>query len=98
MKTYRTPDGFIIKMMNEDEQAKAWKELSVDISPIGKNIELFTPRDNKGYFIVSEKEISFEKYEAVIKANGKTIKVKYNICNQDEKTYKAVRQAYGMGK
>jgi len=93
MKTYKTPDGFIVKMMNKEEEQKAWAELSVDVSPVGKH-SLFTPKDNLEYFIVSDTELKYDSYVAVIKANGKTFNVKYNICNQHEKTYKAVRKAY----
>jgi hypothetical protein len=93
-KTITLQSGLIAVMMSDKEQEALWKELSQDVSPIGKNVPLYTPRDNKEYFIVSEKELSFEKYEAEIRANGKTIKVKYGWRHQDDKIYKAVRKAY----
>ncbi len=96
MQIVKLQSGLTAHMLSNAEQNVIWAELSQDLSPIGKNIELFTPRDNKGYYIISETELKYDSYESVIKANGKTIKVKYNICNQQEKTYKAVRMAYGI--
>lgn len=96
MEIIRLQSGLIAHRLTEKEQEKLWDELSQDVSPVGKNIECFTPRDNKGYFILSETQLKYDSYEAVIKANGKIIKVKYNVCNQHEKTYKAVRKAYGI--
>jgi carbonic anhydrase len=98
MEVVKLTSGLLAHLLTEREQNVLWAELSKDISTIGKNIELFTPRDNKGYYIVSETELKYDSYESVIKANGKTIKVKYNICNQTEKTYKAVRGAYEIRK
>jgi len=94
MQIVKLTSGLLSHRLTVSEQNAVWAELSQDVSPIGKNIELFTPRDNKGYYIVSERELKYDSYEAVIKANGKTLKVKYNVCNQHEKTYKAVRSAY----
>lgn len=94
MEIVRLTSGLIAHHLTEGEQNRLWDELSVDISPIGKSIELFTPRDNKGYFIVSETKIKHDTYKSVIRANGKTFNIKYNVCNQDEVTYKAVRNAY----
>lgn len=86
--------GLNAHRLTESEQATIWNELSVNTSPIGKHA-LLTPNDNLEYFIVSERELSYDKFESTIKANGKTITVKYNVCNQDEKTLNAVRKAYG---
>jgi len=88
--------GTIIKMYSKSEQEKTWKEIEKDLSVIGKRIALETPRDKKKYYIVSEREIHFETYESIIEANGKIIKIKHTICNQQEKTYKAVRKAYEL--
>lgn len=86
--------GLKAHRLTESEQATIWNELSINTSPIGKH-SLFTPNDNLEYFITNERELSYDKFEATIKANGKQIKVKYNVCNQDEKTLTAVRKAYG---
>jgi len=94
MKIVKLESGLIAHQLTDAEQNIIWNELMQDTSPVGKNIELFTPRDNKGYYIISETELMYDSYEAVVKANNKTFKVKYNICNQQEKTYKAVRKAY----
>ena len=96
MKTVILESGLKAQMLSKSEQDLLWAELSQDVSPVGKNIELFTPRDNKGYFILSEVELKYDSYVATIKANGKTFTVKYGICNQHEKTYKAVRKAYDI--
>lgn len=94
MKKVRLESGFIATMLDGKEQDVLWRELSEDVSVIGKNIALETPHDNLKYFIDSEVETSFEKFEAVIRANKKTFKVRFNICNQDSKIYAAVRNAY----
>lgn len=86
--------GLLAQRLTVNEQNKVWSEIMVDTNPIGKHC-LFTPQDNLTYFIVSEKELSWDKFEATIKANGQTIILKYNICNQDDKINKAVRKAYG---
>lgn len=95
MEIVKLQSGLIAHRLSESEQKVIWKELEQDISVIGKNIALETPQDNLKYYIISEIQTSFEKYEATIKANEKIFKVKYNICNQDVKIYKAVRKAYG---
>jgi len=86
--------GLKAHRLTESEQNAIWNEISINTSPIGSH-SLFTPNDNLEYFIVSERELSFDKFEATIKANGKSFKVKYNVCTQDEKTLNAVRKAYG---
>ena len=85
--------GLHAHRLTQAEQDDIWKEVNKDTNPVGKH-SLFTPNDNLEYFIVSEIEIDFEKYEAVIKANKKTFKIKYTILNQDKKILKAVRNAY----
>ncbi len=87
--------GLYLKFYTEAEQQKTWEELSIDVSPIGKDMPLYTPRDNKEYFILSETETSYNKFTATIKANSKTFTVKYDLCNMHEKTNLAVRKAYG---
>lgn len=94
MKTVKLQSGLVAHRLTQSEQNVIWSELSKDVSPVGRNIELFTPQDNKRYFIVSETEIKYDSYQCVINANGKNIKVKYNICNQQSKIDKAVRLAY----
>lgn len=89
----RLTNGFTAQRLTKTEQNIVWGEISKDVNPVGKH-SLFTPNDNLEYFIVCERELSFQKYEATIKANKKTINVKYNICNQDEKVNNAVRKAY----
>jgi len=88
--------GLYLKFYTEAEQQKTWEEILTDVSPVGKDIALYTPRDNKEYFILSETETSYNKFTAKIKANGKTFNVKYDLCNQHEKTYSAVRKAYNI--
>ena len=90
----RTKGGYLTHRLTKSEQEQLWKELSVDVSPVGK-YSLYTPQDDLEYFIIRETETSFEKYEAEIRANGKTFIVKYNWRNQAEKTFAAVRKAYG---
>lgn len=86
--------GLLAHRLTSQEQNKVWSEIMVNTNPVGKHC-LFTPQDNLKYFIVSEKELAYDKFESVIKANGQTIKLTYNICNQDVKINKAVRKAYG---
>lgn len=90
----RLESGLLAHRLTKAEQDVLWADIEKNTSPIGKH-SLFTPQDNLEYFIVGEKQLAYDKFEAVIKANGKTIKVKYNVCNQDEKTNKAVRAAFG---
>ena len=68
MKTVILESGFKAQMLSKSEQDLLWAELCIDVSPVGKNIELFTPRDNKGYFILSEVELKYDSYVATIKA------------------------------
>lgn len=89
----RLQSGFVALRSTKTEQDYAWKQIMEDVNPVGKH-SLFTPNDNLEYFIASEKELAYDKFEATIKANGKTIKVKYNVCNQDKKINEAVRKAY----
>ena len=79
--------------LTKEEQDSLWSEIMKDTNPVGKH-NLYTPNDNLEYFIQSEKEIKYDSFEAIITANGKTIKVRYNICNQDQKINQAVRRAY----
>ena len=67
----RTKGGYLTHRLTKSEQEQLWKELSVDVSPVGK-YSLYTPQDDLEYFIIRETETSFEKYEAEIRANGKT--------------------------
>lgn len=83
---YKTESGLNMKVLSDSERKQAWKELDEDISVIGKDIALFTPRDNLKYFIDKEVSASFEKYTLTIRANGKTFEVKCNICNEQSKT------------
>lgn len=93
MKVVRLESGLISQRLTEKEQNIIWKELSEDVSPVGKNIELRTPNDNLKYFIISETRLKNDNFESVIKTNGKIIKVKHNIYNQDEKINAAVRRS-----
>jgi hypothetical protein len=88
--------GLISIRLSKAEQDKIWKELDVDVSVIGTNQPLYTPRDKLQYFIDSETKLKYDSYVAEIRANGKIFKVKYNICNQDLKINEAVRKAYGF--
>ncbi len=92
-KLVRLESGLLTHRLNDNEQNAIWNEVNKDVNPVGKH-HLFTPQDNLKYFIISEVETSFQNYEALIEANNKQIKVKYNICNQDEKINKIVRKAY----
>lgn len=85
--------GLFIEILTPKERKSICKIIDKDVSPVGK-YSLFTPQDNLEYFIISEKEVKMDKYEAVIKANNKTFKVKYSIYNQDAKINKAVRNVY----
>ena len=95
-KTIILESGLTAKLYTEAEQNATWTEVHINTSPIGTGNALFTPQDNLEYFIDSETEWMYDKVEAVIRANGKTFKIKYNVCNQQAKEYKAVRKAYGF--
>lgn len=86
--------GIPMKLYSKAEQDATWKEIEQDISPIGKNIALYTPQDNLEYFIVSETEVKFQTYVVVLSIKGNCYAVKCNICNQDKVTYKKVREIY----
>lgn len=92
----RTSEGFNMIMLSKSEQEYMWMQLTQDTHPATTGEPCYTPRDNKKYFWVSDKETSFEKYEAVLMANGKKIKVKYTLLNQDAKINEAVRKAYSI--
>ena len=88
----RTVEGFTIKMYSQKEIDETW---SIAFKPLyDANTIHYTPRDNKPYRILKDEEISYDKFQATILANGKTIIVKYNICNQHKKIDQAVRKAF----
>lgn len=91
-----TSEGFNMVMLSKSEQDYMWMELDRNTHPATTGEPCYTPRDNKKYFWVSDKETSFEKYEAVLKVNGRQIKVNYTLLNQDVKINQAVRKAYGI--
>lgn len=93
MKIVTLESGFKAHMLNQAEQQALWDELMKDVSPLKTGKACYTPHDNIEYYWISETEISFEKYEAILSVNGKNIKVRYNVCNMDEKINKAVRKA-----
>lgn len=92
MQVVRLTSGIIAHRLTDSEQNALLSEINKPVYT--ESTAFYTPRDNKKYFILSEKEIDFENFEATIKANGKTFKVKYNICNQHSKIDAAVRKAY----
>lgn len=92
----RLSSGLISIRLSEQEQAIAWKELDVDVQPVGLKHPYYTPQDELEYFIIKEKKISHDKFQATIKANGNTFHLKYNVCNQQEKTYQAVRKQWKL--
>ncbi len=94
MKVVKLQSGLIAHMLDPKEQEIIWKELSQDVSVIGKDIPLYTPQDNLEYFIVSEKEITYDKFEATLKIKGSLYTLRYDLCNQDKKTYAFVRKIY----
>lgn len=94
MKKVILQSGLIAHFYSDAEQAATWKELNVDLSVIGKNEPLYTPRDEKEYFIDSVEKLGTDKYRQEIRANGKTIFIKGDICKLQEKQYAAVRKLY----
>lgn len=95
MKTLTLGSGLNIQILNATERAKLYGVIEMDINPVGKESQ-FTPHDNLEFFLVSEKEISNDKYEAVVRANSKEFMVRYNLYNQDMKIYSAVRKAFSV--
>lgn len=94
MQIVKLQSGLLAHRLSQSEQDQVWKELDVDTSVIGKNIPLYTPKDNIEYFIVSEVETSFEKYTVTIKVGGVEVSFKCNLCNQQVKTNEAVRKQF----
>ncbi len=94
MEIIRLQSGLTAHRLNATEQKQLWKELSVDVSPIGKDMPQYVPNSKMEYFIVSTTETSNWKYTTVLKIKGKNYTCKHNDCNQDEKMYKLIRQVY----
>jgi hypothetical protein len=90
----RNKSGFYETRLTEEEQNKLWKIINTPIPRY--NVDYFTPQDNYKYQIVSEENISYGNFIVTIYANGKKVKIKCNIANEDVKINKAVRKAYNV--
>jgi hypothetical protein len=94
MKVIVLESGLYAHIYTDKERQKTWDELSQDITPLATKECCYTPKDNLPYYWLSDTEISHEKYECVLSANCKEIKVKYTVLDQHERIHKAVRKAY----
>ena len=96
MKKYTSPEGWNLEFYSKAEQEATWRQIEKDISPVGKNVPLFTPQDNLKYYIISETEVGETgmKIRAIIKAAGKRASVTAGIENIQERIENRVRKLY----
>lgn len=87
----RLQSGLFAHRLTEQEQDIIWNE--VNKSVYDDSTPFFTPNDNLMYFVT---ESSFDGTNCIdiVKANGKTIKIKSTINNNDKKIINEVRKAY----
>jgi len=93
MKKVRLESGLISFHYSQAEQEQTWKELSTDVSHKPYEVQ-YTPQDNLQYYEGEETQLGTDKYKRTIKANGREKTITYNVCNQQAKTYKTVRELY----
>ena len=95
MKKYTSPEGWNLEFYTKAEQEATWRQIEKDISPVGKNVPLYTPRDNLKYYIISETELGTGmRMRAKIKAAGKRASVTARIENIQERIENRVRKLY----
>ena len=85
-----------LKFYSKEEQNKTWKEFE-DYDRLHKSpnhIKYTNDREELPYQVLSEETISYDNYIKVIKANGKTVKVKFNTLNENDKINKAVKKLF----
>lgn len=92
-RTLKTVEGLNMVVLTDSERNALWNELSKDVRFKPTDAQYFADK-TKPYYILDEKEVSFEKYETTVKANGKTFVVKSGLLNQDKKIFQAVMRAY----
>lgn len=93
MQKVRLETGYIIERLTDAERKQVWD--IIETPSYDQNHPFFTPNDNLKYFVLSSKMEGCGKCTDVIKANGKVFTVVADVCKLDEKTLKAVRNAYG---
>lgn len=88
--------GTTLKFYSKEEQNKTWREFD-DFDKKQKrpkHIKYTNDREELPYQVLSEECISYDNYIKVIKANDKTIKVKFNTLNENDKINKAVKKLF----
>lgn len=87
----RLTSGLYAHRLTENEQDQIWREVWRPVYT--ETTPFYTPNDNLKYFVLN-REMNGDRCIDTIKANGKTITVKADICKIDEKIMRAVRKAY----
>ena len=98
MQIVRLTSGLTAHRLTEKEQDAIWAEINTDISPVGKDIPCFTPRDNLEYYIVSDVNTGGDVWETTLKIKGETHVVKADICRQETRIMGLVRAVYARNK
>lgn len=88
----KTEAGLNMVLLSEKEQATVWAKISTETNPVVTGQTLYTPYDKIPYKILSEVEVSRDKYRAEILVYGKRKKISYTLLNENEKMMKAVRE------
>ncbi len=86
----KTHGGLNIEVYGEENNSKVWAEM---VKPID-NDTFYTPNDKLKYRLVSEVEVNYNQFKAVIEVNGTMYNIKYNLLNAETKTYALVRKIY----
>ena len=94
MKRYENNNGWVLGLSTSKERNNVMEDIAKDIDPSGKDVALYTPRDNKEYFITKEVEKGNDKVQYHLEANGKTKKVTCNFYNSDSVINRNVRKMY----
>lgn len=94
MKKFENNDGWVLGFSTKKEEENLMSAISTDINPTGKDIALYTPKDNLEYFIDKEVEKSGDNVQYHLRANNKTKKVTCSFYNSDSVINRNVRKMY----
>jgi hypothetical protein len=92
MQVVRLTSGIIAHRLTKSEQEQVWAEIAKPV--YSDSTPFYTPNDNLKYYVLNSQQNGYTCIDT-ISANGKTIKVKADVCKLDTKIMQAVRKAYG---
>ena len=95
-QTFINNNGMKIKMYSEAEQNKTWNEFEAFDKMVASpsHIKYTNDRAELPYQLLKEVKPTYDTYIKTIKANNKTVVVKCNWKNENDKTNKAVAKCF----